>query len=132
MNYLVTKIGLGELHVMAAPQSKQLANHIKYLKMQGITKVLSLLKPNEAKAYQLETEENWVIKEGLKFENFPIEDHSVPLENALKPLAQRLLSEIQRGEKLVIHCFMGVGRTGVISCAILMENGMSPKEAMTF
>lgn len=130
MNYLVTKIGLGELHVMAAPQSRQLANHIKYLKMQGITKVLSLLRPNEAKAYQLEDEEKWVVKEGLTFENFPIEDHSVPLESELKPLAKRLLSEIKQGEKLVIHCFMGVGRTGITSCAVLMENGLSAEEAM--
>lgn len=115
---------------MAAPQSKLLHNHIRYLKMQGVTKVLSLLQPNEAIALHLAEEEKLAIQEGLKFENFPIVDHSVPDINALKPLAKRLLDEIQQGEKLVIHCYMGVGRTGVVSCAVLLENGMAAEKAM--
>lgn len=130
MNYLVTEIGQGELHVMAAPKPRLLHNHIKYLKMQGITKVFSLLEPKEAENLQLGAEAYYCDQEGMAFENFPIRDHDVTTTEALKPVAKRLLSEIIEGEKLVIHCFAGIGRTGIVTSAILIENGFSAIDAM--
>ena len=130
MNYLVTEIGKGELHVMAAPKPRLLHNHIKYLKMQGITKVLSLLEVNEAESLQLGAESYYCDIEGIRFENFPIRDHDVTTIDAIKPVAQRILQEIYDGEKLVVHCFAGIGRTGIVTSAILIENGLSAFEAM--
>jgi len=130
MNYLVTEIGKGELHVMAAPKPRLLHNHIKYLKMQGITKVLSLLESDEAESLQLGAESYYCAQEGIAFENFPIRDHDVTTAEALKPVASRLLNEIVEGEKLVVHCFAGIGRTGIVTSAILIENGFSANDAM--
>ncbi len=130
MNYLVTGIGEGSLHVMAAPRPGQLHNHIRYLKMQGITKVLCLMEPLEMERLGLDEEEKWCLSEGLKFENFPITDHSVTCVDSLRVLAKRLLKEIIAGENLVVHCYAGIGRTGLVSSCILMEHGMSAEEAM--
>lgn len=130
MNYLVTEIGEGELHVMAAPKPRLLHNHTKYLKMQGITKVLSLLEPTEAENLQLGAESYYCNQEGLAFENFPIRDHDVTTAEALRPVAKRLLNEITEGEKLVVHCFAGIGRTGIVTSAILIEHGFSAIDAM--
>lgn len=130
MNYLVTEIGSGELHVMAAPKPRLLHNHIKYLKMQGITKVLSLLETGEAESLQLGAESYYCDLEGIKFENFPIRDHDVTTIDALKPVAQRILAEIHGGEKLVVHCFAGIGRTGIVTSAILIEHGLTAADAM--
>jgi hypothetical protein len=71
MNYLVTGIGDGQLHVMAAPRPRQLHNHIRYIKMQGITKVLCLMEPLEMERLGLDEEEKWCLSEGLKFKKFP-------------------------------------------------------------
>lgn len=131
MNYLVTEIGSGALHVMAAPKPRLLHNHIKYLKMQGVTKVLSLLEPNEAESLQLGDEAYYCDIEGLEFENFPIQDHNITDIERLKPVATRLLNEIKEGKHLVVHCFAGIGRTGIVTSAILIENGMSAADAMS-
>jgi len=130
MNYLVTGIGDGSLHVMAAPRPRQLHNHIRYLKMQGITKVLCLMEPLEMERLDLQEEEKWCASEGLKFENFPITDHSVTGVDRVRDLAKRLLQEIIAGEHLVVHCYAGIGRTGLVSSCILMEHGMNAEEAM--
>lgn len=115
---------------MAAPRPGQLHNHIRYLKMQGITKVLCLMEPLEMERLGLDEEEKWCLSEGLKFENFPITDHIVTCVDSLRVLAKRLLKEIIAGENLVVHCYAGIGRTGLVSSCILMEHGMSAEEAM--
>ncbi len=130
MNYLVTRIGEGSLHVMAAPKPRQLHNHIRYLKMQGVSKVLCLMEQTEMAYLGLEEEEKWCLSENLKFEQFPITDHSVTTADRVKPLASRLLQEITSGENLVVHCYAGIGRTGMIACCILIEHGLSAEEAM--
>jgi protein-tyrosine phosphatase len=130
MNYLVTRIGEGSLHVMAAPRPRQLHNHIRYLKMQGITKVLCLMEPLEMEHLGLDEEEKWCLGENLKFENFPITDHSITTTDRVKELAPRLLQEIKSGENMVVHCYAGIGRTGLVASCILIEHGMSAKEAM--
>lgn len=78
----------------------------------------------------LDEEEKWCLSEGLKFENFPITDHIVTCVDSLRVLAKRLLKEIIAGENLVVHCYAGIGRTGLVSSCILMEHGMSAEEAM--
>ncbi|MEQ9021507.1 MAG: dual specificity protein phosphatase family protein [Pseudomonadales bacterium] len=130
MNYLITRIGEGSLHAMAAPKPLLLHNHIRYLKMQGVTKVLCLMEPIEMERLGLDEEEQWCLSEGLKYENFPITDHSVTSISDVKPLAKRLLQEIKSGEHLVVHCYAGIGRTGMICCCILMENGLTAGEAI--
>jgi len=115
---------------MAAPRPGQLHNHIRYLKMQVITKVLCLMEPLEMERLGLDEEEKWCLSESLKFENFPITDHSVTCVDSLRVLAKRLLKEIIAGENLVVHCYAGIGRTGLVSSCILMEHGMSAEEAM--
>lgn len=130
MHYLVTEIGKGALYVMPAPRPRQLHNHIRYLKMNGLTKVLCLMEPTEMERLQLGAEESYCTHEGLEFENFPIVDHSITDPEKLRPLAKRLLQEIKEGAHLVVHCFAGIGRTGIVSCAILIENAMSAEQAM--
>jgi len=78
----------------------------------------------------LAEEEKWCLSEGLKYENFPITDHSVTSAGEVGVLAKRLLQEIQSGESLVVHCYAGIGRTGMICSCILMENGLSAEDAM--
>lgn len=130
MNYLITRIGDGTLHAMAAPRPLQLHNHIRYLKMQGVTKILCLMEPAEMERLGLDEEEKWCLSEGIKYENFPITDHSITSLSDVKPLAKRLLQEVRSGEHLVVHCFAGIGRTGMICCCILMENGLPAEEAI--
>jgi len=130
MNYHVTNIGNGSLHVMAAPKARQLHNHIRFLKMNGITKVLCLMEPDEMERVNIGAEEQTCLHEGIKYENFPIVDHSVTERDRLQAMLKRVLEEIRAGENLVVHCFAGIGRTGIVSCGLLIEDGMTAEEAI--
>lgn len=45
-------------------------------------------------------------------------------------LAESLCRDIHDGEHAVIHCRAGIGRTGIIASAVLIQSGYSPGAAM--
>jgi len=96
----------------------------------GVTKVVSLLTPDEEEALGLEREKEASLDAGLSFVSFPIEDRSVPSsdERATR-LIEELDSDLTQGEHVVVHCRQGVGRSGLIASAILVARGVPPEDA---
>lgn len=60
----------------------------------------------------------------------PIRDYSIPDDLACFRLtAANIADLLRRGERIVMHCRGGVGRTGLMAQAVLMELGVPPIEA---
>jgi protein-tyrosine phosphatase len=53
----------------------------------------------------------------------PTPDFGVPDEAAFRALAQDIASRLRAGENIVIHCFAGIGRTGMMATAVLLALG---------
>jgi protein-tyrosine phosphatase len=67
----------------------------------------------------------------IEFINFPIPDRDIPLNNdKTDKLIDNLIIKIDKGNSIVIHCRMGIGRSSIIAAAILLKYGFSVDEIM--
>ncbi|HSF32617.1 MAG TPA: protein-tyrosine phosphatase family protein [Candidatus Tectomicrobia bacterium] len=63
-------------------------------------------------------------------EMFPVADYGIPDDRAtFWHLAQRLAAGLQRGERMLIHCRAGIGRTGTLAICVLLALGMTTDQA---
>lgn len=70
---------------------------------------------------------------GLRWLHLPITDFGIP-DGAFEALwieaAPLIRSRLEGGEKVVVHCFAGLGRTGLVVARLLVEGGEPPEEAI--
>ena len=128
--YKICDLSNGALYVMPKPTSETLSDDIAYYKSQGVTKVISLLHAQEIEKLGMMMESQACEMHGIKFENFPITDMSVPDEARLKTLQQRLKAEVEQGEAIAIHCHGGRGRAGIVAITLLVEHGYEADTAI--
>lgn len=70
---------------------------------------------------------------GLHWYHLPIKDVSIPtpeFEEVWCRVNADLHATLRQGENIVIHCRGGLGRTGLVACRLLVEQGMAPREAL--
>jgi len=63
-------------------------------------------------------------------EFFPIENGGTPEDvDAFRELVQSLAHRLRRGERLLLHCAGGLGRTGLTAISVLLALGLPRQEA---
>jgi protein-tyrosine phosphatase len=63
-------------------------------------------------------------------EMFPVVDYGIPDDrDTFWRLAQRLADGLQRGERILIHCGAGIGRTGTLANCVLLALGVATDHA---
>ncbi|HEX5157454.1 MAG TPA: dual specificity protein phosphatase family protein [Ktedonobacterales bacterium] len=95
---------------------------LAWLREQGIGAVLSLTEtPLDAAA----------------LERYELESLHVPIDDMTAPVPEQFDSALRfidwqrvRGQRVVVHCKMGQGRTGVILAAYLVRLGVTPAQAL--
>ena len=125
------KIGPGNHH----PWVRNLDADLQALASWGARSLITLMELRELVDYQVQDlgprsrehfgQAGWF--------HLPIVDGSVPDQawelrwEAVRPMIHR---QLQDGERIVIHCLGGLGRTGLLACRLLIESGIQPKEAL--
>ncbi len=98
---------------------------------QGVDVVVSLLTASESEELGLKDEGHLSRAKGLRFVSFPIEDRNVPRSAAkLQELVAQMNSEIQQGKNVVVHCRQGIGRSALVSAAVLVFAGEELNKAL--
>ncbi len=74
-----------------------------------------------------------VARAGLAWYHLPIRDFGVPdagFEAAWRLAGPCLCRELEAGERVVIHCYAGLGRAGLVAARLLIEFGEPPERAI--
>jgi protein-tyrosine phosphatase len=91
---------------------------------------VSLLTAEEAHDLGLGTEGAACEANRIEFVSFPIVDRATPDSEAdVAKLLNRVDRRLREGKNVVIHCRQGIGRSSLISAALLVETGITPAEA---
>ncbi len=105
----------------AMPRSRE---EIRWLHTAGVRVVISL-DPD------LPDEVAEAIRElGMVHYVFPVEDFSAPTVEQLEQVVTTIDEHASKGEKVVVHCLMGCGRTGTILAAYFVWHGAKPDRAI--
>lgn len=131
--YWITGSLPGKVAISARPRGGDwLEDEIEGWRKQGVDVVVSLLTPAENKEFDLQTEAAIAQAKGIQFISFPIEDRNVPQSSVkFDELVAKLASEIQRGRSIAVHCRQGVGRSSLLSAALLVSHGEELEDTLT-
>ena len=130
--YWLSDAPQGRLAISARPRGGDwLEDEIEGWRKQGVDVVVSLLSPSENEELGLQREAGISQAKAIQFHSLPIEDRGIPTHSAkVEKLAARLASEIDRGKNVAIHCRQGIGRSSLMSAAVLIARGDSVGEAL--
>ena len=112
---------------------RNLAQDIAALKDQDIAAVVSLLAKQELLHHGAENMEALLSQSEIDWHQFPISDFGIPSAEVTKRWAEalpQLLQYLQEGQKVVIHCAAGYGRTGMMTAALLVAMGVDAEQAI--
>lgn len=119
----------GLLALAACPgRHRDAADDIAAYRAWGATDLLTL-----TEAHELPDEaalKAALTASGLRWHRFPITDYGVPdADSDWSRLAPALHALLDRGGRLVLHCWGGRGRSGMVAARLLVERGASPEAA---
>ena len=106
---------------------------VKDLKKQGITTIVSLLENHEIRELSIDGFDKECLKQAVNHIHYPMEDRAIP-DSILQfdAFAKSLKERIDNDEKLLVHCRMGIGRSSMISAAILLNFDAKLQDVFSF
>jgi ADP-ribosylglycohydrolase/protein-tyrosine phosphatase len=113
--------------------SRDLAQDLAAIRAWGASTVVTLIEDHEFPLLDVRSLGRDVRRLRMDWMHLPIPDVDVPQASfeAAWPLASRLLHErIAAGERILIHCRGGLGRSGLVAGRLLVEQGCDPRVAV--
>ncbi len=103
---------------------RDLDRDLKTIKEHGVDSVMCLVTPDELEYYGVSELIPEYQKSGLETLSFPILDQHAPGQKGLLEALSWLDQQRRKNRTVLIHCVGGLGRSGLVAAAYLMQNGM--------
>lgn len=122
----------GRLSIIPRPRGGNwFEDEVRAWRKAGLDVIVSLLTPDEIVRLELAEEAGLCQIHNVLFLNFPIEDHGVPKSQAdAFEFASKLHNALASNQSVAIHCWGGIGRSGMIAACVLVRAGVEPNEAL--
>ncbi len=117
----------------AARDRHGVASDLHLIGQWGADAILSLVEEEELQHLQVPNLGDAIRRAGLTWYHFPVPDFGAPDPGSMKrweQMSAQFHRLLDRGEKLLIHCRGGLGRSGTIAALLLIERGESWQRAM--
>lgn len=99
----------------------------------GATGIVTLNEEQELHNLGLGDLGHHIVEGGFWWRHLPIMDMNVPLpefEESWQVEGPQLCASLAAGERIVLHCLAGLGRTGMIAARLLVDMGFPPERAI--
>ena len=113
--------------------NRDLNTDVAAIKSWGATLVISLIEDHEFDLLSIQGLRAELSDAGLQWLHLPIKDVSVPdeqFEILWDESVASIYRRLDQGEKVLVHCRGGLGRTGLIVARLLMAYGTSVNDAI--
>lgn len=112
-------------------RGRDLAADISEIKSTGVSAIVTLISNAEFPAYGVSGLIEAYRAQGLDVLHTPVIDQGVPTDAQAKEVLQFMKAKTDAGQKVLIHCVGGLGRTGLAAALYLKKYaGMSGEEAI--
>lgn len=119
--------------VHGAPWDRDLDVDLKAIRSWGAAIIITLMEQHELRELQVASLGQSVRAHGMEWWHLPIQDVDVPdrrFHDAWSDVGPKLHARLTAGQRILIHCRGGLGRTGVVAAQILVERGERPAAAI--
>lgn len=120
----------GRLLIGPRPNAADLPGAMRALAAEGVDAVFSLLTAEEAAELGLATEGTLCADNGMAFRSMPIPDYGLPTPDQLASARADIGARLDAGHTVFVHCRAGIGRSGMTACAVLIDRGTCPEDAL--
>lgn len=113
--------------------NRDLEEDLRLIRDWGANAVLSLIEKHEFELLQVQELGTLVGELGMHWFHLPIRDVDVPddrFESGWQTAVPEIHRRLDAGERILIHCRGGLGRTGLVAARILVERGCLPRDAV--
>lgn len=124
--------GAGQIAQIPRPRAGQgLKEDLHFLKEQGVDVLVSCLTDEDVQRFSLQDEAALAEAEGMEFRRFPIVDHSLPASVPdTVALADELALALSQNKGVAVHCYAGIGRSGLVLITTLVRCGYALSDAV--
>ena len=115
------------------PWERDLALDLRVVADWGATTLVTLMEEEELEKFGVGELGAVAEEAGLEWHLLPIRDYNVPderFERLWTYSGHVLRRKLDAGERIVLHCRGGYGRTGTIAARLAIECGLSPEDAL--
>jgi protein-tyrosine phosphatase len=112
---------------------RDLEDDLRVIRHWGASTVISLIEPDEFDLLQIPALSESIVRMGMGWIHLPIRDVNVPderFEHRWQAAGPEIHQRLDAGERILIHCRGGLGRTGMVAARILIERGCASRDAI--
>jgi protein-tyrosine phosphatase len=125
------RLGLCRGPGCAAPSAEA---DLDALAEEGVAQLVCLQQDHELARFEppetLSDRRREVERRGIAFLHEPIEDFGTPSVAQAQRLVRQIITALDQGKSVVVHCWAGLGRSGTIAACVLVARGLSAAGAV--
>ena len=114
------------------PWARDLQQDLLAIHTWGAAALVNLLEDTEMHELQV-PHLGEAVEKSMAYFHLPIRDADIPgpdFERSWNMVGAELRRRLLAGEKILIHCKGGLGRTGLVAARLLVELGLDPEDAI--